>query len=59
MEELRAQQRTDYELRSDGALLKHGRVCMLDDSDVKKAILEETHSSIMLCILAVPKCIEL
>lgn len=33
------------ELRSKGALLKHGRVFVLDDPIIKEAILEETHSS--------------
>ena len=44
-EEMKAQQRADFELRSDGALLKHGRVYVPKDTEVKQAILDEAHSS--------------
>ena len=44
IEEVKAQQRVDYELRSDGALLKHGRIYVPKNMEVKQAILEEAHS---------------
>ena len=45
IEEVKAQQRVDYELRSDGALLKHDRIYVPRNVEVKQAILEEAHSS--------------
>ena len=44
IKEVKAQQRVDYELRSDGALLKHGRIYVPKNMKVKQAILEEAHS---------------
>ncbi|TYJ96346.1 ty3-gypsy retrotransposon protein [Cucumis melo var. makuwa] len=35
----------DFELRTDGAIVKQGRLCVPNISELKNAILEETHSS--------------
>ena len=45
LEEVKVQQRVDFKLRSDGALLKHGKIYVPKDTNVKHAILEEAHSS--------------
>lgn len=45
LEEVKAQRKMDYELRFDGALLKHGRVCVPDDPSIKQTILVEAYSS--------------
>ncbi|KAA0037492.1 hypothetical protein E5676_scaffold808G00680 [Cucumis melo var. makuwa] len=34
-----------FELRTDGAIVKHGRLCVLNISELKDVILEEAHSS--------------
>ena len=44
-EEVNLKQRIDYVVRSDGALMKHGRLCVPNDLALKSAILEEAHSS--------------
>ena len=38
IEEVKAQQRMDYELRFDGTLLKHDRVCLRKDLEIKQVI---------------------
>ncbi|KAL0549969.1 hypothetical protein IC582_014464 [Cucumis melo] len=35
----------EFELRTDGAIVKHGRLCVPNISELKNAILEEAHSS--------------
>ena len=45
IEEVKAQQRVDYEFRFDGALLKHCRIYVPKNVEVKQVILEEAHSS--------------
>ncbi|KAA0047501.1 hypothetical protein E6C27_scaffold498G001280 [Cucumis melo var. makuwa] len=35
----------EFELRTDGAMVKQGRLCVLNISELKNAILEEAHSS--------------
>ncbi|KAL0559359.1 hypothetical protein IC582_003968 [Cucumis melo] len=35
----------EFELRTDGAIVKQGRLCVLNISELKNAILEEAHSS--------------
>ncbi|TYK21994.1 DNA/RNA polymerases superfamily protein [Cucumis melo var. makuwa] len=35
----------EFELRTDGAIVKHGRLCFPNISELKNAILEEAHSS--------------
>jgi len=45
IEKVKAQQRVDYELRSDGALLKHDRIYVPRNVEVKLAILKEALSS--------------
>jgi len=45
IEEVKAQQIMDDKLRSDGALLKHDRIYVPRNVEVKQAILEEAHSS--------------
>ena len=45
IEEVKAQQRVDFELRPDGVLLKQDRIYVPRDEEVKQAILEEAHSS--------------
>ena len=45
VEEAKLEKREDFEVRSDGALLKQGRLCVPNDASLKNAILEEAHSS--------------
>ena len=45
VEEVKTQQRTDFELRPDGVLLKQGRIYVPKDEEVKQVILEEAHNS--------------
>ena len=45
IEEVKAQQRVDFELIPDGVLLKQDRIYVPRDVEVKQAILEEAHSS--------------
>jgi len=45
IEKVKAQQRVDYELRSDGALLKHDRIYVPRNVEVKQVILEKAHSA--------------
>ncbi|KAA0032554.1 DNA/RNA polymerases superfamily protein [Cucumis melo var. makuwa] len=35
----------EFELRTDGAIVKHGRLCVPNISELKNAILEEVHNS--------------
>lgn len=35
--------RTEFSLREDGVLLIGGRLCVLNDVELKKKILDETH----------------
>ena len=35
----------EFELRIDGAIVKHGRLCVPNISELKDAILEEVHGS--------------
>ncbi|KAA0066441.1 putative Retrotransposon protein [Cucumis melo var. makuwa] len=37
--------KVEFELRTDGAIVKQGRLCVLNISELKNAILEEAHSS--------------
>ena len=44
VEEVNLNQRTNFEIRSDGALMKQGRLCVPNDLTLKNTILEEAHS---------------
>ncbi|KAL0544046.1 hypothetical protein IC582_019157 [Cucumis melo] len=44
-EEVRQNQRLNYSLRGDGALMKCDRLCVPSDQTIKDQILEEAHSS--------------
>ncbi len=37
---------TDYEVKVDGCLYYKGRVCVLDDRELKASILKEAHTSV-------------
>lgn len=55
--EVRCEKRIDYAFRSDGALLKERRLCVLNIKALNESILEEAHS--LAYTLEVLKCIEL
>ncbi|KAL0540955.1 hypothetical protein IC582_020981 [Cucumis melo] len=44
-EDVRKNQRLNYSLRGDGALMKYDRLCVPSDQTIKDQILEEAHSS--------------
>jgi len=48
-EQLGSDEAKDFALGNDGILQFQGRVCVLDDAEVKRLILEEGHNS-RLCL---------
>ena len=51
---------TEFSVKEDGSLYYKDRVCVTNDSELKKAILEEAHSgSFLLCIQVAQRCIKI
>ena len=44
MKQIRDDKETEFEVKENGVLYYKDRVCVPDDNDLKKVILEEAHS---------------
>lgn len=55
-EKVEAKQRTNYEIKNNGALLKDGRLCVPNNDILKNAILRKHIAQLTVCILATRRC---
>ena len=50
---------TEFSMNEDGFLYHRDQVCVPNDDELKKSILEKAHSGSFLCILLAQKCISI